>query len=60
MTGMLPVPPLATEEVTMSLFEFNGRRKLYRTNHAVTFVAMTNITALVSVAVQSRILLRYA
>ena len=70
MLDLLPVPAciraqaddtlLISLENIVTRYEFNGRRKLSRLNHAVTFMPVADVSSALDCFVQSRILLRYS
>ena len=69
MTGLLGWPPVilraddTSKENSAGMyqsFEFNGRRKLNRMNHAVTLTVNTDVTAVLRMFVQTRVLLRFS
>ena len=67
--GLLPVPALLikaddslnlSQEVLHASYEFNGRRRLERLNHALTLTITADITDAIKVFTTSRVLLRFS
>ena len=70
MTGLLPVPPVVLQPSDdakivnnsnmLTQYEFNGRRKYNRMNHALTLTVNADVDAMVRMFFQARILLRFS